>query len=112
MAEEQPASKHGDSRVITLIGTMALKPEHEPEFVDVARRTAQTVHESEPGTILYVMHEHPTEPHAYVWVERYRDAEALKAHVEAPYIGEAMANLASWLSRPPELMQLNQMVPE
>ncbi len=112
MEKEHLASKHGDSRVITLIGTMAIKPEHEHEFVDLAVRTAQTVHESEPGTVLYVMHKHPTKPHAYVWVERYRDAEALKAHTEAPHIAEAMGNLANWLSKPPELIQLSQIVPE
>lgn len=112
MEEQRSAGCHGDSDVITLVGSMAIKPEHEREFVDFATRTVQTVHEKEPGTILYVLHKHPTEPYTYVWVERYRDAEALKVHTEAPYIAEAMGKLPNWLSKPPELIQLNQIVPE
>jgi len=44
-------------------------------------------------------------------VERYRDAEALKAHAEAPYMVEAMNKLPNWLSQPPELTQLSQIEP-
>ncbi len=103
---------HGDSDVITLIGMMTIKPQHEQAFVDFATRTVQAVREMEPGTILYVLHKHPAEPHTYVWVERYRDAEALRMHTEAPYIAEAMGKLPNWLSKPPELLQLNQIVAE
>ena len=86
---------------ITLIGTMTIKPEHEAEFVDFATGIAQAVHEREPGTILYVPHEHPTEPHTYVWVERYRDPEALRAHEQASYIAEAMSRLPTGCPRHP-----------
>lgn len=102
---------HGDSAVITLVGTMTVVAEREDEFLELATRTARAVHEREPGTILYALHRHPTEPHAYVWVERYRSAEALKAHNEAPSIAEAMAKLPNLLSKPPELIQMNQVVP-
>jgi quinol monooxygenase YgiN len=111
VVEKGISSVQGNSDAITLIGTMAIKPEHEQEFVEFAAATAQTVHEQEPGTILYVLHQHATEPHTYVWVERYRDAEAWKAHTQAPYIAEAMRKLANWLSKPPELIQLSQIVP-
>jgi quinol monooxygenase YgiN len=106
------AITHGDSNVITLIGTMTVKAEHEQEFLNYAANTARTVHENEPGTILYVLHKHPTEPYTYVWVERYRDAEALEGHTNAPHIAEAMTRLPNWLSKPPELMELKQLLPE
>jgi quinol monooxygenase YgiN len=44
-------------------------------------------------------------------VERCRDAKALKAHAQAPYVAEAMSRLPNWLSKPPELIQLSQIVP-
>ncbi|GAA1578804.1 antibiotic biosynthesis monooxygenase [Kribbella sancticallisti] len=112
MQETASSSANGSSDAITLVGTMTIKPEHEQAFVEFAAATAQTVHANEPGTILYVLHKHPTEPHTYVWVERYRDAEALKAHTDAPYIAEAMSKLPNWLSKPPELIQLSQIVPK
>jgi quinol monooxygenase YgiN len=111
MEEERIPSIHGDSSVVTLVVTMTIHPEKEQEFVDFAAATARTVRESEPGTLLYVLHRHPTEPHTYVWVERYRDAEALKAHTEAPYMAEAMSKLPNWLSHPPEMIQLSQIEP-
>ncbi len=112
MEQQLVPNPHGDSNVITLIVTMTIKPEHEAEFVAFATSIAQAVHAREPGTILYVLHEHPTEPHTYVWVERYRDPEALSAHQQAPYIAEAMSRLPNWLSKAPELTQLKQIAPK
>lgn len=91
---------------------MSVKAEHEREFLDFATNTVRTVHEKEPGTILYVLHKHPTEPYTYVWVERYCSAEALEIHTNAAYIAEAMRRLPNWLSKPPDLIQLRQIVPE
>lgn len=106
-----PDEMQEGSAVITLVGTMTIKPEHEEEFVAYATSTVQTVLQKERGTILYTLHSHPTTLHTYVWVERYRDADALKAHAEAPYIQEAMGRLQNWLVKPPELLQLRQIVP-
>lgn len=102
---------HGDANVVTLVVTMTIHPDKEREFVDFAAATVHKVHESEPGALLYALHRHPTEPHTYVWVERYRNAEALSAHTEAPYMVDAMSKLPGWLSAPPELVQLSQISP-
>ena len=50
-------------------------------------------------------------PHAYVSVERYRDAEALRAHAEAPYLREATGKTEAWLAEPIDFLQLRQIVP-
>jgi quinol monooxygenase YgiN len=109
--EPRIPSIHGDSSVVTLVVTLTLHPDKEQEFVDFAAALVRAVHQSEPGTLLYVLHRHPTEPHTYVWVERYRDAEALKAHTESPHMSEAASRLPNWLSRPPEVIQLSQIEP-
>lgn len=59
-------SAHGNSEVVTLIVTMALKPEYEQEFLDLASRTVNKVHVNQPGALLYVLTRHPTEPHTYL----------------------------------------------
>ena len=86
---------------------MKIKPEHEEEFVEVAARLVQAVHEQEPGTILYVLHKHPSEPHTYVWVERYRDEGAHQAHVSTPYF----AKLPDWLSAHAVFEEFSQLAP-
>jgi quinol monooxygenase YgiN len=111
MVEQPISSIHGDSSVVTLLVTLTIHPEKEEEFADFAAAISHEVRENEPGTLLYALHRHPSEPHTYVWVERYRDAEALEAHTAAPYIAEAMGTLPNWLSRPPEVTQLSQIDP-
>jgi quinol monooxygenase YgiN len=102
---------HGDARVVTLLVTMTIKPEHDRDFLQLAAETAETVHREEPGTELYAMHEHPDKPNTYVWVERYADEAALEAHGNAPYMADALAKLPGWFAQPPELVKLSQIVP-
>jgi quinol monooxygenase YgiN len=76
--------------------------------------TSTAVHANEPGTLLYVLTKHPTEPHTYLWVERYRDQAAEQAHGEAPYFGEAMSRIQDpkWWAKPGEVLLLTQVVPQ
>ena len=106
-----PDPRYGGSAVITFVATVTIKPEHEEEFVALVTATVDKVLANEPGTILHALHKHPTEPHAYVAVERYRDADALRAHAEAPYSGDATRKLRAWLAKPVEVLQLSQIVP-
>ena len=114
MTESGSVTAHGDSDVVTQVVTMAVKPEYEQEFLDLASHTVNEVHANEPGTLLYVLTKHPTEPHTYVWVERYRNQEALKAHGETPYIAEAMSRVQDpeWWAKPHEMLQLAQVMPK
>ncbi len=106
-----PDDRFGGSDAITFVATVTIKPEHEEEFVALVTAMADKVQVNEPGTTLYVLHRHPTEPHTYVAVERYCDADALTAHAESPYFGEAMGKLQDWLAKPIEFLQLHQIVP-
>ena len=58
------------------------------------------------------LHRHPTEPHTYVAVQRYRDTDAVTAHAgmlrtSAKRWGE----FQDWLAKPVEFLQLHQIVP-
>lgn len=111
-APAAPANHHGDRGVISLVVTMAIKPEHEQEFLALARATAAKVHADEPGVLLYVLTEHPTAPSTYVWLERYRDAAALEAHMQGAAVKHALSTLPPYLAKPPEVMKLGQTLPE
>lgn len=110
---ELSADPHGNPDVVTLLVTMAVKPEYEQEFLDFAAHLTEKVHAEEPGTLLYVLTRHPTKSHTYLWVERYRNQDALQAHSETAHVGEAMARVQDpkWWANPPEMMQLSQVIP-
>jgi quinol monooxygenase YgiN len=114
MAESGSTNAHGNADVVTALVTMTLNPAYEQEFLDFAAAFAMKVHANEPGTLLYVLTTHPTEPHTYLWVERYRDQAASKAHSEAPYFREAISRMQdpAWWAKPGEVLLLTQVVPQ
>ena len=114
MAESGSTGDHGNAEVVTQIVTMTLNPEYEQEFLDFAAYFVGKVHANEPGTLLYVLTKHPTEPHTYLWVERYHDQEAERAHSQAPYFSEAISRIdnPAWWAKPGEVLRLTQVVPQ
>lgn len=111
MSERASPEVQGDTDVVTQIVTMTIKPEDERTFLELAAGVIEKVQANEPDTLLYVLTEHPNEPHTYVWVERYPNEQALAAHGEAPYIVEALQQLPGWWAKPPELLKLGQVLP-
>ncbi len=112
---------HGGSDSITLVVTNVVKPEHDEEFRLGAVEVAKQVRENEPGTLLYALTKLPSQSlagvevgdvfgHTYVWVERFRDEPALKAHMSAPYVGTFLSKARKWLVGPPQLLRLTQIV--
>jgi quinol monooxygenase YgiN len=108
-AESPP---HGDSTTVTLVVTMTVKPEREQEFLKFAGKFVGDVHANEPGSLLCVLTRHPTRPNTFVWVERYRDAEALTAHGASAHFAEAKAKFPEFVAAPPEFLKLSQVLPE
>lgn len=100
------------SSTITLVVTNVVKPEHDEEFRLRAEEVAKQVRENEPGTLLYALTRVPSQSlagievgdvfgHTYVWVERFRDEPALKAHMSLPTSAPSWARRGSgWSGRP------------
>jgi (4S)-4-hydroxy-5-phosphonooxypentane-2,3-dione isomerase len=106
-----PDDRYGGSDAITFVATVTIKPEHEEEYLALAAAMVELILANEPDTTLHTLHKHPTEPHTYVAVERYRDAEAVRTHAASPYFVEAMGKLQQCLAKPIEFLQLSQIVP-
>ena len=103
--------RFGNSDTITVVVTMTFKPEHEMDYVAVMAAMETTILANEPDTLLHAVHAHPTEPHAYVAIERYRNAAAVNAHGATPYFREAVGKVEAWLAKPIEVLQLRQIAP-
>jgi len=95
---------------ISLLVTMTFLPEHEEAFLELATSVVEQVRANEPGTLLYMLTKDPERDHTYVWIERYRDQQALDVHSESPYMADALAQLPGWGSSPPEVLQLREVV--
>jgi quinol monooxygenase YgiN len=105
-----PDDRPEGSEILMFTGTTTIKPEHEEAYVAVTKATAEMIRRHEPDTLLHLSYRHPTEPHTYVFVERYRNADAVRAHAEAPYFREAMGKVQDWLAKPPDVLQLTEIV--
>jgi quinol monooxygenase YgiN len=103
--------RYGGSDTITFVATVTIKPEHETEFVALMTVHENMVLANEPDTTLHVWTAHPSVPHTYVAIERYRNAEAVNAHVETPYHREAIGKVQGWLAKPMDVLQLRQILP-
>jgi quinol monooxygenase YgiN len=98
----------GDGDVATQIITMTFRPENEREFLELARDVIEQVRANEPDTLTYVLTKHPSEPHTYVWIERFRHQQALAAHNQASYMIAALQKLPGWWAKAPEVLTLDQ----
>jgi quinol monooxygenase YgiN len=103
--------RFGNSDTITFVATVTIKPEHETDYLAIMAAMENTILTNEPDTLLHVVHAHPTEPHTYVAIERYDDAEAVNTHADTPYFREAIGKLQDWLAKPIDFIQLRQIVP-
>ena len=104
-SEDVPAIEN-----ISQVITMTFAPEHEEAFLELASSVVAQVRANEPDTLVYVLTKDPERDHTYVWIESYRDQDALAIHGEAPYIADALAKLPGWWSTPPEAIQLRQVL--
>lgn len=105
------STKHGNPSFITLVVKMPVKPEKEQEFLDAMKVFIPKVLATEEGTELYALTKHETQPHTYVWIERYRDAAALDDHRKTPHMLEIRPRLSDWIGGEVEVQKLEQVLP-
>ena len=63
-----------------LIARLKVRPGREPDFERLEREFSNLAHEREPGTVVYEVLRHRTDPAEYVVYVRFRDDAAYKAH--------------------------------
>lgn len=87
---------------VVVVATFAVKPESVETVRDICTKAVPQVHE-EPGCQLYSLHEADG---AFVFVEQWADADALKAHSKAPAVAELFGNLTEHLAGAPDIKML------
>jgi quinol monooxygenase YgiN len=78
--------------MLGVVATIKVKDGQGAEFEKVASELAQKVNANEKGCLLYVLFK-AEEPNTYVFMERYKDQEAVEAHRASDHfktLGRAM----------------------
>ena len=70
--------------MILTVGTWKIRKGQETASEEILRRYVKKV-ESEQGTLAFAIYRKTDDPVSYIVVERYRDENAMKEHMEKPY---------------------------
>ncbi|WP_439817412.1 putative quinol monooxygenase [Zavarzinia sp. CC-PAN008] len=87
---------------IGVIATLKIKPGTNAEFEAVAKALIAKVTADEPGNLLYALHK-GDDAETYVFIERYKDDDAIKAHRAAPHFKELGAKMGAFLAGAPDV---------
>ncbi|MFI8083694.1 putative quinol monooxygenase [Kitasatospora sp. NPDC086009] len=66
-------------------------------FDELAGEALEGIRSEEPGTLVYVNHAVPEEPHVRVFYELYADREAFEAHERQPHVRRFLAERGQYL---------------
>lgn len=67
--------------MITIIATINVKEGKMEEVKQILKEIVPKVRESEPGLLAYIPHTVKDKENTIVWYEKYKDGEAVKAHM-------------------------------
>lgn len=94
--------------MIVILANMKVKEGKADEFEALVRDLAASVRSDEPGNHMYTLNK--TKEGSYVFIERYDDKEALKAHSASPHFKASFATMGGLLDGMPEIQQLTEIV--
>jgi quinol monooxygenase YgiN len=96
--------------MLVLHVTVHVKPEHEAEFLELARHNAQQS-ALEPGCLRFDIIQDRDDPHCFRYYEVYRDDAALAAHRATPHFKRYFEQTQPWLAGPVERRLGRTLVP-
>src|SRR5688500_12816586 len=90
---------------VVAIATLTPLPGKTDELIAAMGDLIAQVHANEQGCLLYALHRHPA-GQRLVMVEKYADADAVKAHRGSAHFKAAGAVLGGLLAGPPDVLAL------
>ncbi|MBS9531970.1 antibiotic biosynthesis monooxygenase [Mycobacterium sp. M1] len=87
---------------VVVVATFTVKPDSVATVRGICTAAVPRVHD-EPGCQLYSLHETDG---AFVFIEQWADADALKTHSAAPAVTELLDSLKEHLAAPPDITML------
>ena len=95
--------------MISLIAKLPIKEDKMDEAVAAIRELVTEVAKEE-GTMFYTLNRDSKNPNTLVFMERYRDKDALNVHSNTPNFKAFFAKSGAWLSGKPEVMFMEEIL--
>jgi len=93
--------------MISVIAKMPLQPDKKDEALASVKKLMQGV-STEEGTLYYTANINRKDPDTLVFMERYRDMDALKAHGATPHFQKFMEEAMGFAAGQPEITVMEE----
>ena len=93
--------------MIAVIAKVPVKPESKEEAIAEVKILMEGVAKEE-GTLHYTLNVDQNNPDVLVFMERYKDMDALGVHGSTPHFQEFMAKVMNFAAGPPEIITLDE----
>ena len=83
--------------MLVIVATLKAQSGKEDELVAVMTDLVKAVRENEPGALDYTFHRSQKDASTFMVYEKYKDGEAMQAHMAAPHFQEAGKKMGALL---------------
>jgi len=92
----------------SIVATIRVKPGQEAAFEAIARKLVAAVNANEPGCMLYTLNK-GDDPQAYVFLERYQDEDAVKAHRATDHYRTHGKTMGAHMDGAPAILRMKEL---
>ena len=92
---------------LSVVAKIKVKEGQQSAFEAVATKLAAAVNANEPGCLLYTLNK-GDDPTTYVFLERYKDEDAVKAHRASDHFRSLGREMGAFMDGPPDVLRLNE----
>ena len=92
----------------SIVATIKVKSGHEAQFEAIARKLVAAVNANESGCQLYTLNR-GDDPQTYVFMERYRDEDAVKAHRATEHFRSFGKAMGAHMDGPPVVLRMQEL---
>jgi quinol monooxygenase YgiN len=92
---------------LSVVAKIRVKDGQQAAFEAVAAKLAAAVNANEPGCLLYTLNK-GDDPLTYVFLERYADEDAVKAHRASDHFRSLGREMGAFMDGAPEILRLTE----
>lgn len=92
----------------SIVATIKVKAGQEAQFEAIARKLVAAVNANESGCLLYTINR-GDDPQTYVFMERYRDEDAVKAHRATEHYRTCGREMGAHMDGAPVVLRMKEL---
>lgn len=93
---------------LSVVATIKAKAGQEAQFQETALKLVAAVRANEPGCLLYTLCK-GDDPSTFVFMERYKDEDAVKAHRASEHFKTLGRAMGAFMDGPPTVLRLAEL---